>query len=57
MRGIGCGQLRSLAVGLAFFRAVDAVESHALSAVVVQDFDSVAVEDGDDITGIIFGKS
>jgi len=31
-----------------FFRAVDAVEADTFSVVVVQDFEGVAVEDGDD---------
>jgi hypothetical protein len=39
--------LRSFAVGLAFLRAVDAVEPDAFGVVVVQDFNGVAVEDGD----------
>jgi len=33
---------------LAVLRAVDATETDALGAVVVQDFDGVAVQDGDD---------
>jgi hypothetical protein len=37
-----------LTVGLTFLRAVDAVEADTFGAVVVQDFDGVAVEDGDD---------
>ena len=40
-----------LAVGLAFLRAVDAAEADAFRVVVVQDFDGVAVEDGDDGAG------
>jgi len=47
------GLLRSRAVGLAFLRAVDAVEADALRVVIVQDFDGVAVEDGDDLAGEI----
>jgi hypothetical protein len=43
--------LGSRAVGLAFLRAVDAAESDAFRVVVVQDFDGVAVEDGDDGAG------
>ena len=35
------------AVGLAFLGAVDAAEADTLRALVVQDFDGVAVEDGD----------
>lgn len=38
----------SLAVGLAFLRAIDAAESDAFRVLVLQDFDAVAVEDGDD---------
>ena len=34
-----------------FFRAIDAVEAETFSVVVVQDFDGVAVEDGDDGAG------
>ena len=34
-----------------FFRAVDAVEADTFSVVVVQDFEGVAVEDGDDGAG------
>jgi hypothetical protein len=34
-----------------FFRGVDAPEVDTFSAVVVQDFDGVAVEDGDDGDG------
>ena len=40
-----------LAEGLAFLWAIDAVEADTLSSVVVQDFDGVAVEDGDDEVG------
>jgi hypothetical protein len=40
--------LGAFAVGLTFFRAVDAVEPDTFSAGVVQDFDGVAVEDGND---------
>ena len=39
------GLLGSVAVGLSFLRAVDAVETDAFRVVVVQDFDRVAVED------------
>ena len=34
-----------------FFRAVDAVEADTFSVVVVQDFEGVAVEDGNDGVG------
>jgi hypothetical protein len=40
--------LRSLPERLAFLRTVDPAEADALRVVVVQDFESVAVEDGDD---------
>jgi hypothetical protein len=50
------GLLRPLAVSLALLRAVDAPETDALSAVIVQDFDGVAVEDGDDGAGELIGK-
>ena len=45
------GLLGSLAEGLAFLRAVDAAEADAFRVLVVQDFDGVAVEDGDDGAG------
>jgi hypothetical protein len=45
------GLLRSLAKGLAFLRAVGAAEANTLRALVVQDFDGVAVEDGNDTAG------
>jgi hypothetical protein len=38
-------------LGLAFLRAVDAVEANAFRVVVVQHVESVAVEDGDDLAG------
>jgi hypothetical protein len=37
VRGIGCGQLRSLALGLAFLRTVYPVEADTLKVSVVQD--------------------
>ena len=40
--------LGSLAVSLAFLWAVDPAETDTFSAFVVEDFDGVAVEDGDD---------
>ena len=40
--------LGSLAVGLPFLWAVDAVQANTFSVVIVQDFDGVAVEDGGD---------
>ncbi len=45
-----CRLLRSRAVGLAFLRAVDAAEPDTFSAVVVQNFDGVAVKDGDHLS-------
>jgi len=36
-----------VAKGLALFRAIDAAESDSFRMRVVQDFDGVAVEDGD----------
>jgi hypothetical protein len=47
---IGLG-LSSRAVRLAFSRAVDAAEADAFRVLVVEDFDGVAVEDGDDRAG------
>jgi len=41
---------RAEAACLALLRAVDAAEADAFSALVVQDFEGVAVEDGDDFT-------
>jgi hypothetical protein len=43
--------LGSLAVGLAFLRAVDPTETDTFMALVVQNFDGVAVEDADDGAG------
>ncbi len=43
--------LRSLTEGLAFLGAVDTAEADAFRALVVQDFDGIAVEDGDDEAG------
>ena len=43
--------LRFLTVGLALLRAINAAETDTFSAVVVQDFEGVSVEDGDDGTG------
>ena len=45
--------LRLLPVGLAFLRAVDAIEieADAFRVLVVQDFDRVAVEDDDNGAG------
>lgn len=38
-----CRLLRSLAISLTLLRAVDTVEADALTTVVMQDFDGVAV--------------
>ena len=51
------GVLGIVAKGLAFFRAVDATETDAFRALVVQDFQSVAVKDGDNGTGEVGGES
>jgi hypothetical protein len=48
--------LRSLAVGLAFLLAVDAVQADTFWVLVVQDFDGIAVEDGDDGAGEVGGN-
>jgi hypothetical protein len=40
-----------VAVGLVFLRTVDAAESDTFRVVVVQDFDGVAVEEGNDRGG------
>ena len=45
------GSLGVVAVGLPFLRAVDAIEADTFRALVVQDFDRVAVEDRDDGAG------
>jgi hypothetical protein len=47
------GLLRVLAIRLAFLWAVDAGKTDAFRVLVVQDFDGVAVEDGDDGAGEI----
>jgi hypothetical protein len=44
-----------VAVGLAFLRAVDAVEADAFRAAVVQDFEGVAVENGKDLAKEVGG--
>jgi len=46
-----CSLLGSLAVGLALFWTVDAVEADTFRVVIVQDFERVAVKDGDDGAG------
>ena len=43
--------LRSLAERLRFLRAVDAIQADALRLFVMQDFDRVAVDNGDDEAG------
>ena len=40
-----------MAVGLALLGAVDAAQTDAFGVVIVQDFEGVAVEDGDDGAG------
>ena len=45
------GLLGSRAVRLAFPRAFDAAEADAFRVLVVEDFDGVTVEDGDDWAG------
>ena len=42
------GVLGALAVGLAFLWTVDATEADVFRVLIVQNFDGVAVEDGDD---------
>ena len=44
-----------VAVGLTFLWAVDAAEADALRVVVVQNFNRVAVEDGDHFAGVFGG--
>ena len=45
------GVLGACAVILAFLRTVDAAEADGFSALVVEDFDGVTVEDGNDWAG------
>jgi hypothetical protein len=42
---------------LSLLREIDAVEPNAFSAVVVENFDRVAVEDGDDGAGKVSGEN
>jgi hypothetical protein len=50
--GEGRGRLlRSLAEGLFLLRTVDTAEADTFGVLVVQDFEGVAVEDGDDGAG------
>ena len=49
------GVLGSLAVGLAFLRAVDATETDAFSMVAVEDFEGVAIEDSDNSSSEVGG--
>ena len=51
------GVLGIVAKGLAFLRAVDATETDAFRALVVQNFESVAVKDSDDGAGEVGGES
>lgn len=46
-----------LAEGLGFLRTIDPVEPDTSSLVVVQDFEGVAVEDGDDGTGEVVAQN
>jgi hypothetical protein len=48
---VGGGFLGALAGSLALLRAINAVEADSSSVVVVQDFEGVVVEDGDDGAG------
>jgi hypothetical protein len=48
------GLLRLFPIGLAFLRAIDAADANTLRMGVVQDFDGIAVEDGDDLTLILW---
>lgn len=55
--GEGRGRLlRSLAEGLFLLRTVDAAEADTFGVLVVQDFEGVAVDDGDDGAGELSGK-
>ncbi len=49
------GLLRFPALGLALLRAVNATEAEAVSMVAIQDFDRIAVEDGDHGVGEVGG--
>jgi len=49
------GVLGVVAVGLALLRTVNTAEADTFSAVVVQDFEGIAVEDGDDGAGEVGG--
>ncbi len=49
--------LGSRAVSLTFLWAINATQADAFGAVVVQDFESVAVEDGDDEAGEVSNGS
>jgi hypothetical protein len=42
---------------LAFLRAIDPVETDAFRALVVQDFEGVAVEDADDLASYVGGEN
>jgi len=39
-----------------FFRAINATQADTFRPVALQDFDGVAVEDGDDFRGEVVGK-
>ena len=46
-----------VAKGLAFLRTVDAAQADALRVGIVQDFDGVAIEEGDDRAGEVSGEN
>ena len=50
------GVLGFLAVGLAFLRAIDPAEADTFRALVVQGFDSVAVDHSDNSSGEVGGE-
>jgi hypothetical protein len=52
-----CSLLGARAVGLAFLRAINTTQADTFGAVVVQDFDGVAIEDGDDEAGEVSNGS
>jgi len=49
----GCGLLGLMAVGLALLRAVDAAQADTFRVLLVQDFNGIAVEDGDNEAMIV----
>lgn len=52
-----CTAVHSCAERLILLRTVDAAEPDAFGVLVVQDFDGVAVEDGDDMIREVGGES